>query len=254
MDDINKRNSVFMIKITCFQYCLFEIHYIEVMVNNSKITFIPTMQIENLVFTAAIKAKEGHVFHFAPAVRKRNSGTWSGSKNIFLAGCFWVNIATPKKGLNFEQRQNEADILLAGFRQRLQEYNMSPSYIVSTGYGYTVYICTGRPFLTSFPQWRKIQMVLTKMAKVGRPAEKITGFVPMPGTFNHEDPDNPKNIEIIHEGHCLPSPEINFDETVRDVFGDKLYDWYEDQMIYDAIDLHNDQVAQVLQRISEDYS
>jgi len=138
MDDINKRNTVFMIDITCFQYCLFEIHYIEVMANNSKITFVPTMKIENLVRTAAIKAEEGHVIHFAPAVRKHNSGTQSGSKNIFLAGCFWVNIDSPKKGLNFEQRQNEADTLLAGFRQRLQEYNMSPSYIVSTGYGYTL--------------------------------------------------------------------------------------------------------------------
>ena len=249
-EDTMSNNAGFMVNITKHQYTFLTKCYIEVVVNYNKVIFVNNNQILELADASAKEAMKGTEIYFGPAVRKYDNRDRTGSKGIFLAGCFWVNIDSPKKGLNFEQRQNEAVILLEGFKRSLQNYDVSPSYVVSTGYEYTVYLCAGEPYMEHFSEWKKIQTAFTRMAKVGRSAEKITGFVRMPGTFNYEDRDNPKKVEIIHHGHCIPFPKINLDFEIKD----KYDDWYYDQLIYDAMDLHKDQVVQVLQRISEDYS
>jgi hypothetical protein len=242
-------NSNFLVDILSFSYSVFAESYIAVSKNKTIPVFVPTLYIEDLVKLAAKRATEGHEIYFGPALRKKNiNQNSSGCRNIYLAGCFWVEILSSIKGLTFEQRQNEADNLLSDFRKYLQIYDVGPSYIVSYGAGYTVYFSSGNPFFNKFSEWKKIQKALTKIAKGERPAA-ITDFVRMPGTLNFEDRDNPKKVEIIYQGYCLPPPEIKCDFEIEDKFDD----WYHDELIYEAVNLHKDQVSQVFKKIAQEY-
>jgi len=160
--------------------------------------FDPGTQLDDLVQYAIDQAKAGHQVFFGPANRNEDLGSnRSGVSNVFGFLSVWVDIDSPEKELPAEEQLAEAQKLLAAFKQKLNGYGITPSYIVESGHGYHVYFALKRFLQQPDASWQNVQNAIVKLAKGDPMVRQPASLLRVPGTFNCKDPQAAKPVKII---------------------------------------------------------
>lgn len=209
-----------------YYYSDAEDRYVEVTVNDDKSTYIKPCYFYELLTEAREKSESRNEVKFAPAYRSKDLGhERSDYRNILSANCFWLDIKSPDSSLSFEQQYEAIQNIFGKFMVCLSHYRrITPTCVISSGYAFHLLFAMNKEYFAPFMDLIEIQAALAKMVD-GVQVTDITGFLHMPGTFNYQDRENPKKIEVVHDyrhlyGYewqtgCELFDKSNFDEILE---------------------------------------
>lgn len=203
----------FLQKITGFD--LFSDAYLEVVTDYVKSKYFASDQMAAAAQYATDMAKADHEVHFGPAPRKQDLGVKRSDRtNVFWVKSLWVDIDSPDKTLTAEDKLKAAEQLKNNFIALLKNYNLEPSYIVSSGHGYHIYFILKRLHLDP-SKWSPIQTALINLAKGDPQAKDVVRLLRVPDTLNWKDRNNPKEVKIIFRSDRVYE-EDDFKQLVKD--------------------------------------
>jgi len=190
--------------------------YIEVVTDYTTSKYFNHEQVEQLIEYSLQMAESGHEVHFGPAVRENDLGSKrSDASNILWCKACWVDIDAPDKTVSKEQQIQATKMLMKELKIKLKEYNLEPSFVVSSGHGYHVYFCLRKCFLGPTDNWTRMQNAVINLANGDRQAKDPTRLMRGPGTYNYKDRDNPKEVKLLYDSGKL-HVEDNFKEIIKD--------------------------------------
>ena len=109
--------------------------------------------------------------------------------------------------------------MLENFKSKLQTYDLSPTYILSSGKEYTVFFLLKNLSLYPFSDWYVTKRALSKMANTDMPENAITELVSIPGSVSTEMYEQKQYVEIIVDNYTNHSNGYlirDFQNLVRD--------------------------------------
>ncbi len=194
--------------------------YIEIIVNNGRSQYFNPDYWYEIVKLAREKSTQGHEILYAPAYRLKDKGSERSEDQNIIANCFWLDIKSPDTSLSFEKQYASIQRIFGEFMVCLSHYRrLTPTFVLSSGYAFHILFLMDKTYLAPFGDLIEIQSAMTKMVK-GIEAAPITGLIHLPGTFNYQDKDNPRKVEVIQDYRHLYSYEweTGFEPFDRDSF------------------------------------